>query len=153
MVQTVNINGKPVAIDADPEMPLLWALRDVLGLTGTKFGCGAAYCGACTVHLDGVPVRSCQTPVGSIGKARITTIEGLSASAVGRKLQDAWVALDVPQCGYCQAGQLMTAAALLAETPKPNDEQIDAAMNGNLCRCATYTRIRAAIKQAAGVTA
>ena len=153
MVQTVNINGKPVAIDADPEMPLLWALRDVLGLTGTKFGCGAAYCGACTVHLDGVPVRSCQTPVGSIGKARITTIEGLSTSAVGRKLQDAWVALDVPQCGYCQAGQLMTAAALLAETPKPNDEQIDAAMNGNLCRCATYTRIRAAIKQAAGVTA
>ena len=153
MVQTVNINGKPVAIDADPEMPLLWALRDVLGLTGTKFGCGAAYCGACTVHFDGVPVRSCQTPVGSVGKARITTIEGLSASAVGRKLQDAWVALDVPQCGYCQAGQLMSAAALLAETPKPNDEQIDAAMNGNLCRCATYTRIRAAIKQAAGVTA
>jgi isoquinoline 1-oxidoreductase alpha subunit len=153
MVQTVNINGKPVAIDADPEMPLLWALRDVLGLTGTKFGCGAAYCGACTVHLDGVPVRSCQTPVGSVGKARITTIEGLSTSAVGRKLQDAWVALDVPQCGYCQAGQLMSAAALLAETPKPSDEQIDAAMNGNLCRCATYTRIRAAIKQAAGVTA
>jgi isoquinoline 1-oxidoreductase alpha subunit len=131
-------------------MPLLWALRDLLGMTGTKFGCGAAFCGACTVHLNGEPIRACQTPVGSIGAGRITTIEGLSADPLGKRLQDAWVALDVPQCGYCQAGQLMAAAALLHSTPRPDDDEIDAAMAGNLCRCATYPRIRAAIKQAAG---
>jgi isoquinoline 1-oxidoreductase alpha subunit len=144
------INGKVQAVSADPDMPLLWALRDLLGMTGTKFGCGAAFCGACTVHLNGEPIRACQTPVGSIGAGRITTIEGLSADPLGKRLQDAWVALDVPQCGYCQAGQLMAAAALLHSTPRPDDHEIDAAMAGNLCRCATYPRIRAAIKQAAG---
>ncbi len=144
------INGKVQAVSADPDMPLLWALRDLLGMTGTKFGCGAAFCGACTVHLNGEPIRACQTPVGSIGAGRITTIEGLSADPLGKRLQDAWVALDVPQCGYCQAGQLMAAAALLHCTPRPDDDEIDAAMAGNLCRCATYPRIRAAIKQAAG---
>ena len=149
MTTRLTINGRAIDVAADPGMPLLWALRDVLGMTGTKFGCGAAFCGACTVHLDGQPVRSCQTPVGSVGTAKITTIEGLSASAVGRKLQDAWVALDVPQCGYCQAGQLMAATALLTETPRPSDDQIDAAMSGNLCRCATYMSIRRAIKEAA----
>ncbi len=149
----MNINGKAVAVEADGDMPLLWALRDVIGLTGTKYGCGAGLCGACTVHLDGAPVRACQTPVGDVGTAKITTIEGLSASELGRKLQAAWAALDVPQCGYCQGGQLMAAAALLTETPKPSDDDIDAAMAGNLCRCGTYTRIRAAIKQVAGVTA
>jgi isoquinoline 1-oxidoreductase alpha subunit len=146
----LTINGKVTDVLADPDMPLLWALRDVLGLTGTKFGCGAAFCGACTVHLDGQPVRSCQTPTGSVGTAKITTIEGLAANPLGRRLQDAWVALDVPQCGYCQAGQLMAATALLTEHPRPSDDQIDAAMNGNLCRCATYLRIKAAIKLAAG---
>ena len=144
------IIGKVQAVSADPDMPLLWALRDLLGMTGTKFGCGAAFCGACTVHLNGEPIRACQTPVGSIGAGRITTIEGLSADPLGKRLQDAWVALDVPQCGYCQAGQLMAAAALLHSTPRPDDHEIDAAMAGNLCRCATYPRIRAAIKQAAG---
>ncbi|MFZ4108897.1 MAG: (2Fe-2S)-binding protein [Polymorphobacter sp.] len=150
MTIKLTINGKVQTVTADPDMPLLWALRDILGMTGTKFGCGAAFCGACTVHLDGDPIRACQTPVGSIGNGRITTIEGLAADPMGRRLQDAWVALDVPQCGYCQAGQLMTAAALLRSTPRPDDAQIDAAMAGNLCRCATYPRIRAAIKQAAG---
>ena len=150
MTIKLTINGKVQTVTADPDMPLLWALRDILGMTGTKFGCGAAFCGACTVHLDGDPIRACQTPVGSIGTGRITTIEGLAADPMGRRLQDAWVALDVPQCGYCQAGQLMTAAALLRSTPRPDDAQIDAAMAGNLCRCATYPRIRAAIKQAAG---
>jgi isoquinoline 1-oxidoreductase alpha subunit len=153
MPTTITVNGLKKVVDADPEMPLLWALRDVMGMTGTKFGCGIAQCGACTVHLDGEPVRSCQTMIGSIGTARVTTIEGLAESPIGRKLQDAWVTLDVPQCGYCQTGQLMSAAALLRDTPKPDDAAIDAAMNGNLCRCATYTRIRAAIKLAAGVTA
>jgi len=149
----LSINGRLREVDADPEMPLLWALRDIVGLTGTKFGCGAAFCGACAVHLDGVPVRSCQTPVGSVGSAKVTTIEGLAANPVGARLQAAWVAMDVPQCGYCQAGQLMAAAALLKETPHPDDAAIDAAMTGNLCRCATYTRIRAAIKHAAAVSA
>ncbi len=153
MATELMVNGKIMRVEAEPDMPLLWVLRDVLGMTGTKFGCGAAYCGACTVHLDGAPVRACQTPLESVGKARITTIEGLAATPLGRKLQDAWVTLDVPQCGYCQAGQLMSAAALLAETPKPGDAEIDAAMNGNLCRCATYTRIKAAIKLAAGAKA
>ncbi len=153
MATKLTINGTVHTVSADPEMPLLWALRDLLGMNGTKFGCGAAFCGACTVHLDGQPVRSCQTTLASVGTARITTIEGLAADPIGRKLQDAWVSMDVPQCGYCQAGQLMAATALLRETPRPDDAAIDAAMNGNLCRCATYTRIRAAIKQAAGVTA
>ncbi len=153
MPTTLTINTRPRTVDVDPDMPLLWVLRDELGLVGTKFGCGAGLCGACTVHLDGVAVRACQTPVSAVGKAQVTTIESLGASPVGRKLQDAWVALDVPQCGYCQAGQLMSAAALLKETPKPGDAEIDAAMSGNLCRCATYNRIRQAIKLAAGVTA
>lgn len=153
MATKLTINGTVHTVSADPEMPLLWALRDLLGMNGTKFGCGAAFCGACTVHLDGQPVRSCQTTLASVSTARITTIEGLAADPIGRKLQDAWVSMDVPQCGYCQAGQLMAATALLRETPRPDDAAIDAAMNGNLCRCATYTRIRAAIKQAAGVTA
>lgn len=153
MATELTINGKATTVTADPDMPLLWVLRDLVGLTGTKFGCGAAFCGACTVHLDGQPVRSCQTPISSVGTQKITTIEGLATSPVGRKLQDAWVALDVPQCGYCQAGQLMSATALLTATPKPSDAQIDEAMTGNLCRCATYLRIKAAIKQAAGVTA
>jgi isoquinoline 1-oxidoreductase alpha subunit len=153
MTIRLTINGTQRDIEADPGMPLLWALRDTLGLTGTKFGCGAAFCGACTVHLDGQPVRSCQTPVGAVGTAKITTIEGLADNPVGKRLQDAWIALDVPQCGYCQAGQLMAATALLTATPRPSDAQIDAAMNSNLCRCATYLRIKAAIKQAAGVTA
>jgi isoquinoline 1-oxidoreductase alpha subunit len=145
----LNVNGTLHEVAAEPDMPLLWALRDLIGLTGTKFGCGAAFCGACTVHLDGEPVRACQTPVSAIGTAKITTIEGLSASDTGRRLQAAWAALDVPQCGYCQAGQLMAAAALLDSTPAPSDADIDAAMSGNLCRCATYHRIRAAIHQAA----
>jgi isoquinoline 1-oxidoreductase alpha subunit len=153
MATELTVNGKIMRVEAEPDMLLLWVLRDVLGMTGTKFGCGAAYCGACTVHLDGAPVRACQTPLEAVGKARITTIEGLAATPLGRKLQDAWVTLDVPQCGYCQAGQLMSAAALLTETPKPGDAEIDAAMNGNLCRCATYTRIKAAIKLAAGAKA
>lgn len=153
MATKLKVNGRIINVDADPEMPLLWVLRDLLGMTGTKFGCGAAFCGACTVHVDGAPVRSCQTPVGSVGTAAVTTIEALAGQPVGRKLQDAWVTLDVPQCGYCQAGQLMSAAALLKETPKPSDAEIDAAMTGNLCRCATYSRIKAAIKLAAGVTA
>jgi isoquinoline 1-oxidoreductase alpha subunit len=150
MTIKLTINGKAMNVAADPDMPLLWALRDTLGMTGTKFGCGAAFCGACTVDLDGQPVRSCQTPIGSVGTAKITTIEGLASNPIGRKLQDAWVALDVPQCGYCQAGQLLAATALLTETPKPSDDQIDAAMNSNLCRCATYLRIKAAIRHAAG---
>lgn len=152
MVQ-MNINGKAVTVAADGDMPLLWALRDVIGLVGTKFGCGAGLCGACTVHLDGAPVRACQTPVGDIGTAKITTIEGLSATDLGSKLQAAWAQLDVPQCGYCQGGQLMAAAALLTDTPKPSDDDIDAAMAGNICRCGTYTRIRAAIKQVSGQSA
>lgn len=153
MATTININGKALALEAEAEMPLLWALRDVLGLVGTKFGCGAGLCGACTVHVDGVAVRSCQTSVGDVGASKITTIEGLSASDMGRRLQAAWIALDVPQCGYCQPGQLMSAAALLARTPKPEDADIEAAMAGNICRCGTYNRIRAAIKQASGVSA
>lgn len=153
MATKLKVNGRVLNVDADADMPLLWVLRDVLGLTGTKFGCGAAFCGACTVHLDGVPVRSCQTPIASVGTAAVTTIEALAANPIGRKLQDAWVSLDVPQCGYCQAGQLMSATALLTTTPRPSDAEIDAAMTGNLCRCATYSRIKAAIRQAAGVTA
>lgn len=143
----ITINGVEHALDVDPEMPLLWALRDVLGLTGTKYGCGEALCGACTVHLDGHAVRSCVTPVRRAEGRAVTTIEGLA----NHPLQQAWVDLRVPQCGYCQAGQIMTAAALLAATPKPSDTDIDQSMAGNICRCGTYTRIRAAIKKAAGV--
>jgi isoquinoline 1-oxidoreductase alpha subunit len=142
---TFNVNGKSQAVDVAPDTPLLWVLRDTLGLTGTKFGCGKALCGACTVHLNGMAVRSCQTPVGSVAGQKVTTIEGLGNNAV----QKAWVALDVPQCGYCQPGQMMQASALLAMNKNPSDADIDAAMSGNICRCGTYPRIRAAIKQAA----
>jgi isoquinoline 1-oxidoreductase subunit alpha len=145
----LNVNGVEHQIDADPDMPLLWALRDLLGLTGTKFGCGEALCGACTVHLDGMAVRSCQTPVSAATKQKITTIEGLSAHG-DHPLQQAWVELGVPQCGYCQPGQIMSAAALLAAKPKPTDAEIDTAMAGNICRCGCYQRIRAAVHQAAG---
>ncbi len=148
---TIRINGKAREVEADPQMPLLWVLRDLLDLKGTKFGCGKSFCGACTVHSNGVPIRSCVTPVSSVGAASITTIEGVAASAIGRSVQNAWLAVDVVQCGYCQAGQIMAASALLAKNPKPSDRDIDHAMSGNICRCATYTRIRAAIKQAAGM--
>ena len=144
----LTVNGATRELDIDPEMPLLWALRDHLQLTGTKFGCGMALCGACTVHLDGQATRSCVTPVAAAQDKQITTIEGLSTTA-GRAVQGAWIGLDVPQCGYCQSGQIMSAAALLAGNPKPSDTDIDAAMAGNICRCATYVRIRAAIHQAA----
>jgi isoquinoline 1-oxidoreductase alpha subunit len=150
MATKLKINGKTQNVDVDPDMPLLWALRDTLNLKGAKFGCGAGLCGACTVYMDGQPIRSCVTPVSAVGAAAITTIEGLSADAVGKKVQAAWIELDVAQCGYCQAGQIMAATALLKEKPQPSDEDIDAAMSGNLCRCATYNRIRAAIKRAAG---
>lgn len=147
---TLNINGQTMDIgDVDPSTPLLWVLRDELGLVGTKYGCGIAQCGACTVHLDGAPVRSCQLPVGNLGDQAITTIEGLAQDGELTALQQAWIDEDVPQCGYCQAGQLMSATALLSSTPNPSDAEIDAAMSGNICRCATYTRIRRAIKVAA----
>ncbi len=148
MPVSFTLNGKRTTIDVTPKMPLLWVLRDVLDLKGTKYGCGAGLCGACTVHLDGVAVRSCQIPLEGAAGKRVTTIEGLSVDGT-HPVQRAWEAADVPQCGYCQAGQLMTAAALLASTPTPTDDEIDEAMEGNLCRCATYTRIRAAIHQAA----
>jgi isoquinoline 1-oxidoreductase alpha subunit len=148
----LKINGETKNVDAPPDMPLLWALRDVLGLTGTKFGCGIAQCGACTVHVDGAPVRSCQLKIGSIGQRAITTIEGIGATPAGAKVQKAWLDLEVIQCGYCQSGQIMSAAALLTTTPHPQDSDIDAAMAGNICRCGTYVRIRAAIKQAAQST-
>jgi isoquinoline 1-oxidoreductase alpha subunit len=146
---TLKINGQSTSVDAPPDMPLLWVLRDLLGMTGTKFGCGIAQCGACTVHIDGAPVRSCMLPVGAIGDKAVTTIEGIGATPVGAKVQKAWLDLEVIQCGYCQSGQIMSAAALLAATPAPDDADIDAAMAGNICRCGTYVRIRAAIKQAA----
>ncbi|MFN3807790.1 MULTISPECIES: (2Fe-2S)-binding protein [Asticcacaulis] len=146
-----TINGKAYDQDVPEDMPLLWALRDTFGLVGTKFGCGIAQCGACTVHVDGTPVRACITPVGAVEGEAVTTIEGIGQTKEGKALQAAWLEVDVMQCGYCQAGQIMTAAALLKETPKPTDADIDVAMDGNLCRCATYTRIRAAIKKAAGV--
>ena len=146
----LKVNGKSVDVQAEADTPLLWVIRDDVGLTGTKFGCGAALCGACTVHLDGVPVRSCQTPLSAAAGKEVTTIESVSSTAVGRKIQAAWVAHDVPQCGYCQSGQIMSAVALLKEKPQPTDLDIDQAMSGNLCRCGTYPRIRAAIHTAAG---
>lgn len=150
MTVKLQVNGIEHAVDVDPDMPLLWVLRDVLNLTGTKYGCGQALCGACTVHLDGQVVRSCVTPVRRAEGRAVTTIEGLSADG-SHPLQRAWVALGVPQCGYCQAGQIMTAAALLAGKPKPTDDEIDRSMAGNICRCGTYPRIRAAIRRAAGI--
>jgi len=146
---TIQVNGKPRSVDVDGETPLLWVLRDTLDLKGTKFGCGAAQCGACTVHMDGHPIRACQTPIASVGTAAITTIEAIGETKVGRNVQAAWIDLDVPQCGYCQAGQIMSAVALLTHNTHPTDADIDAAMGGNICRCATYIRIRAAIKDAA----
>jgi isoquinoline 1-oxidoreductase alpha subunit len=146
---TLRINGQSRALDAPPDMPLLWALRDLLGLTGTKFGCGIAQCGSCTVHVDGEAVRSCRLPVGAVGDRMVTTIEAIGTTPVGANLQKAWLELEVVQCGYCQSGQIMSAAALLAATPHPDDDDIDAAMAGNICRCGTYVRIRAAIKRAA----
>ena len=145
----LKINGEVRTFDAPGDMPLLWVLRDVLGMTGTKFGCGIAQCGACTVHVDGNPVRSCLLPVGSIGEKPITTIEGIGATPIGATVQKAWLDLEVIQCGYCQSGQIMSAAALLTVTPHPDDSDIDAAMAGNICRCGTYVRIREAIKRAA----
>ncbi|HVY15322.1 MAG TPA: (2Fe-2S)-binding protein [Rhodopila sp.] len=152
MAYTIHVNGVPRTVDVDGDMPLLWVLRDELDMTGTKFGCGAGLCGACTVHLDGTAVRGCQTPVSAVGDGKVTTIEGMASDPIGKRLQAAWLELDVPQCGYCQAGQIMSAASLLAQTPHPTDADIDSAMTGNICRCATYTRIRAAIKHAAGGT-
>jgi isoquinoline 1-oxidoreductase alpha subunit len=152
MPVTFTVNGKSATVDVAPDTPLLWVLRDALELKGTKFGCGMAQCGACTVHLNGAPTRSCVTPVSAVQGARVTTIEGLSSDG-SHPLQRAWEELDVPQCGYCQAGQLMSAAALLADTPRPTDADIDAAMDGNLCRCGTYLRIRQAIHRAAGTGA
>jgi len=149
MVFTIKVNGNMHSVDADGDTPLLWVLRDVLGMTGTKFGCGMALCGACTVHVDGVPIRSCITPIDGVGDSAITTIEAIGATAEGAKIQKAWLDREVVQCGYCQSGQIMSAAALLASNPHPSDSDIDGAMSGNICRCGTYVRIREAIKQAA----
>jgi isoquinoline 1-oxidoreductase alpha subunit len=145
-----NVNGKAVDVKAEADTPLLWVIRDEVGLTGTKFGCGFGYCGACTVHLDGVPVRSCQTPLSAAEGKSVATIESMASTEIGKRVQAAWAALDVPQCGYCQSGQIMSAVSLLKATPKPTDADIDNAMSGNLCRCGTYPRIRAAIQMAAG---
>ena len=149
MAFTIKVNGKTHNVDVDGDTPLLWVLRDVLGMTGTKFGCGLALCGACTVHVDGVATRSCITTVDSVGGSAITTIEAIGATPAGAKIQKAWLDREVPQCGYCQSGQIMSAAALLASNPRPTDSAIDDAMSGNICRCGTYVRIRDAIKQAA----
>jgi isoquinoline 1-oxidoreductase alpha subunit len=150
MATTIKVNGVDRSVEVDGDTPLLWVLRDVLGMTGTKFGCGMALCGACTVHVDGKPVRSCLLPVSTVGERAVTTIEGIGATPAGAKVQKAWLDLEVIQCGYCQSGQIMSAAALLAATPNPDDSDIDAAMAGNICRCGTYVRIREAIKRAAG---
>ncbi len=150
MAYTLNINGASHTVDVDEAAPLLWVLRDTLDMKGAKYGCGSGLCGACTVHIDGAAVRSCVTPVSGVGARTVTTIEGISENPLGKKLQDAWLEIDVAQCGYCQPGQIMSATALLAKTPKPTDADIDAHMSGNICRCATYNRIRAAIKLAAG---
>jgi isoquinoline 1-oxidoreductase alpha subunit len=149
---TLNINGKNHKIDLPADTPILWALRDYVGLTGTKFGCGMALCGACTVHLDGEPTRACVTPISAAAGKVIVTIEAIDQDAIGKKVQEAWLTLGVPQCGYCQSGQIMAATALLKQKPNPTDTDIDTAMSGNICRCGTYPRIRAAIKQAAGIT-
>ena len=149
MAFTINVNGNRHSVDVDGDTPLLWVLRDVLGMTGTKFGCGMALCGACTVHVDGEPTRSCITTIDSLTTSEITTIEAIGATAPGAKIQKAWLDREVPQCGYCQSGQIMSAAALLASNPHPTDSDIDEAMSGNICRCGTYVRIREAIKQAA----
>jgi isoquinoline 1-oxidoreductase alpha subunit len=148
---TIDVNGKPRAVDVPQDMPLLWVLRDVLGMTGTKFGCGLGLCGACTVHIDGQQARACITPVSLAAGKRITTIEAVATTAAGKRVTAAWLALNVPQCGYCQSGQIMSASALLDSKPKPSDADIDDAMAGNICRCGTYLRIRAAIKRAAGL--
>jgi len=152
MTYTICINGETRTFAADDDTPLLWVLRDVLDLKGSKFGCGAGFCGACTVHLDGEAVRSCQTPISTVGESAVTTIEGIGANSVGKRVQAAWLEVDVPQCGYCQAGQIMSATALLVKTVRPGDKDIDEAMAGNVCRCCTYTRIRAAIKKAASMS-
>jgi isoquinoline 1-oxidoreductase alpha subunit len=152
MVFMIKVNGYRYSVNADDDTPLLWVLRDVLGLTGTKFGCGIALCGACTVHIDGSPARSCVTPIDSIGSSEITTIEAIGTTAAGARIQEAWLDREVVQCGYCQSGQIMSAAALLAANPHPTDADIDDAMSGNICRCGTYVRIREAIKQAAQVS-
>ena len=151
MSHAITVNGTARAVDVDEDTPLLWVLRDVLGMTGTKFGCGRALCGACTIHLDGKPIRSCITPISAVGGKRITTIEAIGATPAGKKIQQAWVELDVPQCGYCQSGQIMSATALLAAKANPTDSDIDSAMSGNICRCGTYARIREGIKRAAQV--
>lgn len=151
MPYTIKVNGQERTADVEGDTPLLWVLRDVLDLKGSKFGCGMGLCGACTVHINGTATRSCVTPIASVGSAAVTTIEGIAENPVGAKVQAAWLDTDVMQCGYCQAGQIMSATALLSKNSRPSDQDIDAAMSGNLCRCATYTRIRAAIKQAAGI--
>jgi len=151
MAYTIKVNGKTRNVDVDADTPLLWVLRDVLGLTGTKFGCGMALCGACTVHIDGVAARSCVIPISGVGKSQVTTIEAIGATAAGAKVQKAWLDREVVQCGYCQSGQIMSASALLATTPKPTDADIDNAMAGNICRCGTYQRIRSAIRRAAEI--
>jgi isoquinoline 1-oxidoreductase alpha subunit len=150
MTYTLHVNGKAHTVDVDDDTPLLWVLRDSIDLKGTKFGCGSAFCGACTVHIDGAPVRSCVTPISAVGNAEVTTIEGIGATAIGARLQQAWLDVDVVQCGYCQPGQIMAAAALLTRTKSPSDRDIDSAMDGVICRCGTYNRIREAIMRAAG---
>jgi isoquinoline 1-oxidoreductase subunit alpha len=149
MAINIKVNGTAHSVDVDDDTPTLWVLRDVLGMTGTKFGCGRALCGACTIHIDGKPVRSCITPISAAAGKRITTIEAIGATPAGKKIQRAWIELDVPQCGYCQSGQIMSASALLAANPNPTDSDIDGAMSGNICRCGTYARIREGIKRAA----
>jgi isoquinoline 1-oxidoreductase alpha subunit len=148
MPYKLNVNGKTRVVDVDGDTPLLWTIRDVIGLTGTKFGCGMALCGACTVHINGNPTRSCSTQVDAVGNAKITTIEGIGQTSIGKKVQAAWIAIDVPQCGYCQSGQIMTACALLSKVPHPTSGEVDEAMAGNLCRCGTYPRIKRAVMMA-----